>query len=658
MNLASQTDRSSVRCATDSLSCAEPELHSSRAWLRVGVAAVFAGQSMVLSLALNMTPPVFGSTVYWVLHGGLIVSALLVFLFLGGKLMASTLAMFRAGQLSIDGLFMLSLLGAFAGSLLSSLTGKGAIFYEVVSVVIAIHSLGRVFSERSLARLQAATEKLRESFDQARVRRGSIWEMCSVASLEKGESVRVEAGEAISVDGRILKGTGYVDESALSGEPLPVVRRVGDCLRAGTYSLDEVFEIEVEAVFGERELDGIMQAVRSRSGRPSLLQSQADRLIQFFLPVVAGLSLLTALYWFWAGAWTEAVFNSMAVLLVACPCALGLATPVAIWQGLYQLSQRGLVSRDGSLIDALAQTKCLFFDKTGTLSENTMQVTECVLIGDWLERREDLMQAVSALESKSKHPIAHSLMHYCGKESGASVLTELQDFPGSGIGGRVGGLDLRIGEADLVPGISVEAGLALLKERAGKQVFVFVGEELAAVFSLRELMREGVDSAWAELAKLGIAAEILTGDRQAELDLPETVHLQAGLRAEEKAHRVIESKEAGQHPIFIGDGINDSSAMVEATASIAMGSGAELARSSASALLAGDRIGLLPQAIRYARAIQQRLRSNLIYAALYNFLGMGLAASGHLHPVAAACIMFVSSAWVLSRASLPLKGIN
>jgi P-type E1-E2 ATPase len=157
---------------------------------------------------------------------------------------------------------------------------------------------------------------------------------------------------------------------------------------------------------------------------------------------------------------------------------------------------------------------------------------------------------------------------------------------------------------------------------------------------------------------LGIAAEILTGDRQAELDLPETVHLQAGLRAEEKAHRVIESKEAGQHPIFIGDGINDSSAMVEATASIAMGSGAELARSSASALLAGDRIGLLPQAIRYARAIQQRLRSNLIYAALYNFLGMGLAASGHLHPVAAACIMFVSSAWVLSRASLPLKGIN
>jgi P-type E1-E2 ATPase len=377
--------------------------------------------------------------------------------------------------------------------------------------------------------------------------------------------------------------------------------------------------------------------------------------VQFVLPLVAGVSCATALYWVWVGDWTEAVFNAMAVLLVACPCALGLATPVAIWQGLYRLSQSGLASRDGALMDTLALTQRIFFDKTGTLSEASMQVTECCLMGSWRGRRAELLEAVGALESKAGHPIARSLVRFCGASGEGMALSHLKHYPGVGIGGRVKDLELRVGEADLVPEVDGEAGLALLREQRGKRVFVFVGRQLAAIFVLRERMRKGVDSGWSELAALGVETEILTGDPQAELDLPKSVVLEAGLSAEEKTERVMASKAAGERPLFVGDGINDSAAMVEASASIAMGSGAELARSSAGALLVGDHIACLPEAIRYARAVQQRLRSNLIYAALYNTTGMTLAATGNLHPVAAACIMFASSAWVLSRASLPQR---
>ena len=162
-----------------------------------------------------------------------------------------------------------------------------------------------------------------------------------------------------------------------------------------------------------------------------------------------------------------------------------------------------------------------------------------------------------------------------------------------------------------------------------------------------------MDSTWAELESLGIASEILTGDPRPQVEVPDSVCVRAGLRAKEKAERVRESSTSGERPLFIGDGINDSGAMVEASAAIAMGSGAALARSAAGALFAGDQVAFLPEAIRLARALQQRLRGNLIYAALYNCAGMLLAATGNLHPVAAACIMFVSSAWVLSRAKLP-----
>lgn len=640
-------EKKPVVCTTGDAACDDLDLRLSRSWLRVAIAAVFAGQGMVLSLALNMTPPEFGSLAYWVLHGGLVLSSVAVMAFLGGPLFVSTLAMLRARQLSIEGLFTLSLFGAFLGSLVSSLTGKGAVFYEIVSIVIAIHTVGRMLSERSQSKLRLESEQVRERFDQAEVEVDGDWAAMPVSEVTPGSRVRIQPGCPFTLDGVVLSGVGYVRETALTGEPLPVVRRVGDLVRAGTWSEDGMFEVEARSELGTRELDQILSTVESSGGQPSELQTQANQLIQGFLPLVAGVSIATAIYWSFTGTWIDAALNSMAVLLVACPCALGLATPVAIWQGLFLLARMGVVSRDGALIDALAQSKRFFFDKTGTLSESALRVTEIAVADSWQEQREELLAAVHSIESQVSHPVARALV---AATDGHADFTELTLIPGRGVAAQTALGRMRIGEASLLPEVDASFLKAILKEKGGKLVYVFVDELLALVFVARERVREGVPSVWAELDELGIGAAVLTGDPNPELELPEEVLLEAGLSAAEKEQIVRSSMGSGETPVFVGDGINDTAAMACAAASVAMGSGTGLARSATSGQLSDDRIEVLPDAVRLARAIHRRLRGNLVYAAAYNVVGMGLAAAGLLHPVAAALIMLVSSVWVTARA--------
>ncbi|ADE53044.1 heavy metal translocating P-type ATPase [Coraliomargarita akajimensis DSM 45221] len=636
-----------VVCTTGEAECDDLDVKLSRSWLRIGIACVFAGQGMVLSLALNMTPPEYGSVAYWVLHGGLIFSALLVMAFLGGALFASTFAMLRHRRLSIEGLFTLSLMGAFCGSLLSSLTGTGAVFYEIVSIVIAIYTVGRMLGERSQARMRLESDRVRERYDLATVRVDGAWQRRSVAAVAIGSRVRVEPGSPITVDGVVCRGVGYVRETALTGEPLPVVRHEGDPVRAGTWSEDGLLEIEVLAKYGDRELDQILAIVEDGAGRPSELQAQANRLIQYFLPIVAAVSICTGIYWGLTASWIEAVFNSMAVLLVACPCALGLATPVAIWQGLYRMAQLGLVSRDGALVDVLAQTRKLYFDKTGTLSESSMQVAELVLAPEFQSRRADILASIHSIESRLSHPVAQALASYT---SGDCEVADLRVIAGQGVVAQTPLGEVCIGEPGLCAACSVESIRAQLHDAGGKTVYIFVDGAVGALAVIRERMREGVASVWQQLQALSIELEVLTGDPNPQVQLPGEVRVQRGLSAAAKEAIVAESVERGEMPVFVGDGINDSTAMSVASGAIAMGSGTGLARSSAGGQLPEDRLEALPEAIGLARSIRQVLRGNLIYAAAYNVLGMSLAAAGILHPVAAALIMLVSSFWVTGRA--------
>lgn len=665
--------------------CDDLDLRLSNAWLRIAVAGVFAGQGMMFSLALNMTPPSFGSLPYITLHGGLILSSLVVMAFLGGPLFASTWVMLRSRRLSIEGLFTLSLLGAFVGSVVGSVTGRGDVFYEVVAIVIAIYTFGRMLGERSQAKLKSESAQLRERYDRAIVQDAAgEWMERPVAEVAVGARVRVEPGRAFSVDGVVVDGVGYVEETALTGEPLPVVRRPGERVRAGTWSVDSRFVVEVERPLGSRELDTILQTVEAADGRPSELQTQANRLIRVFLPVVVAVSAATALGWGIFGTWVDAVLNSMAVLLVACPCALGLATPVAISQGLFRLAKFGLVSRDGALIDALARTRKVFFDKTGTLSESRLRVAELWVADSLPIKRARLLASVAEAEAQLAHPVARALAQYLqandthidathstSSELPAGVaslrgdevtgnrpralIERLRLVPGQGVEFSFGSEGrthiVRVGESDLcdTPD-AVRAAVGRLHEKQGKRVYAWINGQLAACFVLREHLREGVDGVWRELSALQVEAHILTGDPLPELKIPEGLRIESGLSSDDKLRRVVDAQRAGECPLFVGDGINDAAAMRAASGSLAMGSGIGLARSAAMGQLSGDRIVLLPDAISLARDIHRRLRGNLMYAATYNAFGMILAAAGILHPVAAAMIMLVSSFWVTARA--------
>lgn len=652
-------DRASVVACRADDDCDDLDLKLSRAWLRIGVAGFFAGQGMVFSLALNMTPPPFGSTAYWILHGGLIASALLVMGFLGGPLFASTLGMLRRRRLSIEGLFTLSLMGAFVGSVVGSVSGEGGVYYEIVAIVIAIYTFGRMLGERSQAKLRLESARLRERFDRALVADDAgVFSEQAVSAVPVGARVRVEPGAAFTLDGIVSSGVGYVQETALTGEPLPVVRRPGDRIRAGTWAVDSRFEYEVTEGAGARELDQILGTVESIHGRPSELQTQANELIQIFLPIVAGVSLLTAVFWGIVGTWMDAVLHSMAVLLVACPCALGLATPVAISQGLYQLARLGLVSRDGALIDALARTRRVFFDKTGTLSESSLRVTEQWVDGRLPMERGVLLGAVHSAESGLSHPVARALTRCLRAEATASepTIEALNVLGGQGLAFTLLAADglrysVKVGEPSLAGSeAEVRAVEAKLHETKGRRVFVVVDSRVVACFVLQERLRGGVTGIWERLDRLGLEAHILTGDPSPELTLPETVKLERGLRSAEKLDRVRAAVERQEYPLFVGDGINDTEAMAQASGSVAMHSGTALARSVAMGHLTEDRIEVIPEAVELARGIRQRLRGNLRYAASYNVLGMALAACGILHPIAAALIMLVSSFWVTTRA--------
>lgn len=646
--------------------CDDLDLKLSRAWLRIAIAGVFAGQGMMFSLALNMTPPPFGSVPYWILHGGLILSSLVVMLFLGGPLFASTFGMLRGRRLSIEGLFTVSLLGAFIGSVVGSVTGQGSVYYEIVAIVIAIYTFGRMLGERSQSKMKLESARLRERFDQAMVyQEPQGWCEQPVAQLAPGARVRVEPGGAFTVDGTILSGVGYVQETALTGEPMPVVRHVGDRVRAGTWAVDSRFEVQVEQGMGQRELDEILQSVERADGRPSDLQTQANDLIRIFLPIVVAVSFATAVYWGLAGTWVDAVLNSMAVLLVACPCALGLATPVAISQGLFRLAQLGLVSRDGAFIDALARTRRVFFDKTGTLSEASLRVTELWTASDIALPRAELLQAIADAESQQAHPVARALTQYLNCSDATpvasprpvvtSMIEGLHLLPGQGLEFRLKTTaakhHIQVGEGSLLTSDQArEQVLSQLHETKGSQVFVLLDGRAVACFVLQERLRAGVDVIWQRLNELEVEAHILTGDPLPELSIPENVRIESGLSSVDKVERVRAAREAGQLPLFVGDGINDAVAMSQASGSISMHSGTGLARSVAMAQLTADRIEVIPSAIHLARDIHQRLRGNLIYAAAYNSIGMALAAAGILHPIAAALIMLLSSFWVTTRA--------
>jgi heavy metal translocating P-type ATPase len=645
------------------------------AWLRIGIGVAVAAQAMVFSLAVNITPA--QGAAYWLVHGGLAASAFAVLGFLGRDLVGQAWMALRERRVSIDLLFLVTLAGALAGSLVSTFTGTGSIYYEVVAVLVVVHTLGKMLGARSRVAALRAVAETAERYDRAQVlgADGRI-ETRPVATLRGGERVVVPPGGAICVDGEILEGRSYVEEAAMTGEWRPVARGPGEPVWAGTQAVDGRLVIAVRAGGGGRRLDAVLAAVTAARLAPSRLQAQADRLMRWFLPVVAAVSVVTFAGWCWAGPWERALFNAMAVLLVACPCAMGLATPVAVWGGLARLARLGIVARSGDFLEGLARVDTVCFDKTGTLSESAVAVEKWNFEEGWREpgRQAWLKAKVSAAEAGLQHPVARALAAEggAGGETGLTVrvvpgcgveATWRDDRTMAGAATEESIIRLQIGEPrwalgekescqsmiDKKSGVTAsKLGAGLIGGETGKRVLVVVDGAVAATILLGERWRIGLKDTLAGLRSERIAVEVLTGDPHppAGLDAP----VRGGMTPEDKAERVRELGREGRTVLFAGDGLNDASAMGAAAAALAVRGGSDLARAAAMATCAGDDLRMLPEAVRVARRVVRGVRGNLLFASAYNLAGMALAASGKLHPVAAALLMVGSSVAVAVRA--------
>ena len=634
---------------------------------RIVLGAVIASQAMLIGFALNLSQP--EGTMRHALHAILVVLTVIVLGLLGLPLLRATWDCACRRAFGLELLFVSGVLGAFGASLLSSFRGTGPVYYEVVAVLLTVYSAGKALTARAREQALAETRRLGDTFATAR-RVGPPDVRVPIRDIAEGDLIRVLPGEPIPVDGVVMQGTGFVRETPLTGEPEPVVRREGDPVMAGGFSEDAEFVIRSRTAGLARGLDQLIRKVeesRSTLGS-SEAQGQADRLARAFLPTV----LVTALAAFgWAGFrgdWEAGLFNGLSVLLVACPCALGLATPLGLWQGMATLAARGFVIRDARALERLASVTLAAFDKTGTLTEPRLSLVDVVSVGDKSDRNRWL-SVLTEIQSRSHHPVARA---FHGREIDASLGIRVERFqvvPACGVQAWVSvgaepALCVRVGQRDWAWETRVDEGLESRLQGQGSRVWVSASGHPVAVALVRERLRSSTASTLEDLARIGVASRVLSGDgtvRTRDLlggltgldasgGAPHSPTVNGGLSPTDKAARIERWREEGHRVLFIGDGVNDAPALAAADVGVGLLEGAPLAAATAEVVLCGGDLREIPEAIALARSVRDSIRRNLRFAVFYNALGMLLAATGHLHPVVAALLMTGSSAVVGWRA--------
>ncbi len=599
---------------------------------------------MILSLGVNLEESTPRSARLFV-HGLVLAGTLVVLALLGGPMLRVAFREIRQRRLTIEALFLLTMTGALAASLQSFVVGHGPIYFEVVSIVLVVYSLGRAIGARVRAK---AVESTRVWAGSLATCRRSTGEVVAVESIQLGDSTEVRPGEAIAVDGVVERGTGFVSEAVVTGEPFAVVKRPGDTVLAGCASFDATFQILAANPGSARRIDTLLDTVEAARREPISIQSRADRLSAVCLPLIVAVSFGTFLYWTNRADWSVGLFNAMSVLLVACPCALGLATPIVVWSALGRFAERGLVARSGDVVERLASVRTIAFDKTGTLTEEQFGLVDVATFAIGPERAR-LLGWFALVQKQANHPVARPFADL-PRPFGPDVRVEnVRVVPGSGIEAIV--IDgaahrVRIGRPEWIDASNANDLLECLMAD-GHRVDCEVDGKLAAIAMLTERLRDSVPAALAAASNLGLQVEVLTGDRPGRATSLELPNVRGNLLPDEKANRV---SELG-HALVVGDGINDASALARAHVGVALASGTDLANGAADATLYGGDLRVIPWAVALARDSMRIVRRNLLIAAGYNLIGMSLAAMGILHPVVAALLMLASSLWIVGSAT-------
>ncbi|WP_046656555.1 heavy metal translocating P-type ATPase [Lysobacter capsici] len=618
------------------------------------------------ALSLPLVAPMLGLLFgqHWMLPGWLqFALATPVQFWLGARFYRAGWSALRARSGNMDLLVALGSSAGYGLSLYHLLRGdQMQLYFETSAVIVTLILFGKWLEARAKRQTTAAIralQALRPS--SARVLRDGVEHELPLAQLRVGDLVVVRPGERLPADGRIVEGLTHVDESLLTGESLPVAREHGDRVTGGAINGEGRIVVETVAVGAESALARIIRLVEDAQAKKAPIQHLVDRVSAVFVPVVIAIALLTLIGWgLYAGDWSQAVLNAVAVLVIACPCALGLATPTAIMAGTGVAARAGILIKDAEALEIAHRIDVVAFDKTGTLTEGKPVLSEwTALDGD----RDALLRLAAALQSGSEHPLARATLD-AARALSLPQVSQLQALAGRGLRGEVEGRNLLLGSTRMLE----EAGVDLqpLREAAqrladsGHSVSWLArdgadGAQLLGLLGFRDTPRANARAAIERLHALGVSTAMISGDHigaaravAAELGIDQ---IRADVLPEQKAAAVAE---LGQFRTvaMVGDGVNDAPALAAADVGIAMGSGTDVAMQAAGITLMRAEPGLVADAIEISRRTSRKIRQNLFWAFGYNVIGIGLATLGWLNPVVAAAAMAFSSVSVIGNTLL------
>ncbi len=597
----------------------------------------------------------------------MLVSSLPVLILLGLPILRAGFASLLRGQPNIHTLIMIGTFSAFGLSVRNFILGHGGLYFDTATMLIFLVSIGRWLEMQAHKSSNKAVSRLLEQIpDQATVVTNNQDSVVNVAELKPGMRVRIRPGERFPVDGLIAIGEGDVDESLLTGEPKPVTHQEGDKVQAGTVNLDGSFEVIATAVGSSTTAGQIGRLLHEALWARSPLERMVDKLSAWMTPLALALATIAFLIWYSIAGLETGLMVALSVLLIACPCALGLATPLTLWLSLERAAGSGAILRSTSALERLAKVERIFFDKTGTLTQLPMKV-QGVVSYQLAVDSEQFLQIVASVENESEHPLSKAIVQYAKTNQVELVKpTSFKVLPALGVVGQLPVTNyqhLHLTQAQVLPiyigssrlmsaeGLSMSTDISQQAEawKEAGHIVVYAGWDgrVMGIFALGEKIREEAKDVIQQLQSCGLELGVLTGDEasagarwQKALGIP----VSAALSPDEKMTRLIENS------AMVGDGINDGPALAAATIGLAMNHGTDVARSAADIVLVRNDLRVIPWLVDLSRESMKRVKQNLGWAVIYNLVGVGLAMAGLLQPVFSAFAMVASSIFVTANA--------
>ncbi len=561
--------------------------------------------------------------------------------------------------------FLYSLVATFAPGLLPA--GTVNVYYEPAAVIVTLILLGRWLEARAKGRTSQAIQRLIGlQAKTARVRRDGGSVDIPVAEVAPDDVIELRPGERVPVDGEVIEGESYVDESMITGEPVPVEKRAGATVVGGTVNQTGALALRATAVGGDTMLAQIIRMVESAQGAKLPIQALVDRVTMWFVPAVMAVALVTFAIWFSFGpapALTFGLVNAVAVLIIACPCAMGLATPTSIMVGTGRGAETGVLFRKGEALQLLKEARVVAFDKTGTLTQGAPKLTDLEL-ADGFERNLVLAQ-VAAVEAKSEHPIARAIVDAAEGLTLPDV-TSFESITGLGVTAQAGGARVEIGADRYMARLGLDVDIfaetaARMGDEGKTPLYAAINGKLAAIIAVADPIKPETPDAIRTLHDLGLKVAMVTGDNRRTADAIARQlgidHVVAEVLPEGKLDAVRDLKAAHGRLAFVGDGINDAPALAEADVGIAIGTGTDVAIEAADVVLMSGSLRGVPNAIALSKATIRNIRQNLFWAFAYNTALIPVAAGVLwpafgilLSPIFAAGAMALSSVFVLGNA--------